>query len=158
MKIKKKKPTQLSTLNHSHAVVAPQRDSSTHHTPLHHSKVHPPHAAGWRTFAFIRTADQTLSAKSSSGLWLFSALPPVKKHTRRYEIPPQPSAHASALGFSFFLLVHEVGDEVDGGRERRLAVEEAREGVEEKARRPDEVAEKYAVAREHPALDTVEPD
>ena len=78
--------------------------------------------------------------------------------TRRYEIPPQPSAHASALGFSFFLLVQEVGDEVDGGRERRLAVEEAREGVEEKARRPDEVAEKYAVAREHPALDTVEPD
>ena len=31
-----------STLNHSHAVVAPHRDSSTHHTPLHHSKVHPP--------------------------------------------------------------------------------------------------------------------
>ena len=49
VKIKKKKPTQLSTLNHSHAVAAPQRDSSTHHTPLHHSKVHPPHAAGWRT-------------------------------------------------------------------------------------------------------------
>ena len=49
VKIKKKKPTQLSTLNHSHAVVAPQRDSSTHHTPLHHFKVHPPHAAGWRT-------------------------------------------------------------------------------------------------------------
>ena len=52
VKIKKKKPTQLSTLNHSHAVAAPhvpQRDSSTHHTPLHHTKVHPPHAAGWRT-------------------------------------------------------------------------------------------------------------
>jgi hypothetical protein len=45
VKIKKKKPTQLSTLNHSHAVVAPQRESSTHHTLLHHSKVHPPHAA-----------------------------------------------------------------------------------------------------------------
>ena len=30
-----------STLNHSHAVVAPHRGSSTHHTPLHHSKVHP---------------------------------------------------------------------------------------------------------------------
>jgi hypothetical protein len=44
VKIKKKKPTQLSTLNHSH-VAAPQRDSSTHHTPPHHSKVHPPHAA-----------------------------------------------------------------------------------------------------------------
>jgi hypothetical protein len=44
----KEKPTQLSTLNRSHAVVAPQRDSSTHHIPLHHSKVHPPHAAGWR--------------------------------------------------------------------------------------------------------------
>ena len=41
VKIKKKKPTQLSILNHSHAVVAPQRDSSTHHTTLHHSKVHP---------------------------------------------------------------------------------------------------------------------
>ena len=48
VKIKKKKPTQLSTLNHTHDT-APQRDSSTHHTPLHHSKVHPPHAAGWRT-------------------------------------------------------------------------------------------------------------
>ena len=40
--IKKKKPTQLSTLNHSH-VVAPQRDSSRHHTPHdtppHHSKI-----------------------------------------------------------------------------------------------------------------------
>jgi hypothetical protein len=35
----KEKPTQLSTLNHSHAVAAPQRDSSTHHTLLHHSKV-----------------------------------------------------------------------------------------------------------------------
>ena len=46
VKIKKKKPTQLSTLSHSHDT-APQRDSSTHHTPLHHSKVHPPHAAGW---------------------------------------------------------------------------------------------------------------
>jgi hypothetical protein len=49
VKIKKKKPTQLSTLNHSHAVVAPQRESSTHKTLLHHSKVHPPHAAGRRT-------------------------------------------------------------------------------------------------------------
>ena len=48
VKIKKKKPTQLSTLSHTHDT-APQRDSSTHHTPLHHSKVHPPHAAGWRT-------------------------------------------------------------------------------------------------------------
>ena len=39
MKIKKKKPTQLSTLSHTHDT-APQRDSCTHHTPLHHSKVH----------------------------------------------------------------------------------------------------------------------
>ena len=48
VKIKKKKPTQLSTTL-TVAVVAPQRGSSTHHTPhhtpLHHSKVHPPHAA-----------------------------------------------------------------------------------------------------------------
>jgi hypothetical protein len=55
VKIKKTKPTQLSTLNHSHAVVAPQRDSSTHHNLLHHSKVHPPHAAGWRTKLTIST-------------------------------------------------------------------------------------------------------
>jgi len=48
VKIKKKKPTQLSTLSHAHDT-APQRDSCTHHTPLHHSKVHPPRAAGWRT-------------------------------------------------------------------------------------------------------------
>ena len=40
VKIKKKKPTQLSTLSHTHDT-APQRDSCTHHTPLHHSKVHP---------------------------------------------------------------------------------------------------------------------
>ena len=43
VKIKKKKPTQLSTLNHTHDT-APQRDSSTHHTPLHHSKVKSAHA------------------------------------------------------------------------------------------------------------------
>jgi len=38
VKIKKKKTTQLSTLilNHTHDT-APQRDSSTYHTPLHHS-------------------------------------------------------------------------------------------------------------------------
>ena len=48
VKIKKKKPTQLSTLSHTHDT-APQRESCTHHTPLHHSKVHPPHAAGWRS-------------------------------------------------------------------------------------------------------------
>ena len=48
VKIKKKKPTQLSALNHTHDT-APQRDSSTYHTPLHHSKVHPPLAAGWHT-------------------------------------------------------------------------------------------------------------
>ena len=40
IKIKKKKPTQLSTLSHTHDT-APQRESCTHHTPLHHSKVHP---------------------------------------------------------------------------------------------------------------------
>jgi hypothetical protein len=39
---KNQKEKNNSTLNHSHAVVAPHRDSSTHHTPLHHSKVHPP--------------------------------------------------------------------------------------------------------------------
>ena len=58
VKIKKQKEKINSTLNHSHAVVAPQRDSSTHHTPLHHSKVHPPHAVS--RFTFIRTVDQIM--------------------------------------------------------------------------------------------------
>ncbi len=43
--------SQLSILNHAHVVRSriPQRESSTHCTLLQHSKVHPPHAAGWRT-------------------------------------------------------------------------------------------------------------
>ena len=49
MKIKKEKPTLTVA-----AVVAPHRGSSHPRAPpmappLHHSKVHPPHAAGWRT-------------------------------------------------------------------------------------------------------------
>ena len=45
--------SQLSTLNHAHVAASPQGESSTHHTLLQHSKVHPPHAAGWRTFGFL---------------------------------------------------------------------------------------------------------
>ena len=46
--IEERSPELLPSHDCSNFVVAPQRDSSTHHTPLHHSKVHPPHAAGWR--------------------------------------------------------------------------------------------------------------
>ena len=39
----------IASRSHAFETVSPQRESSTHHTQLQHSKVHPPHAAGWRT-------------------------------------------------------------------------------------------------------------
>ena len=45
VKIKKKKQLNSQSLKNPHC----RSRGSTDHTPLHHSKVHPPHAAGWRT-------------------------------------------------------------------------------------------------------------
>ena len=44
-KSENQKETNSTTFNHpAHC----RSRSSTHHTPLNHSKVHPPHVAGWR--------------------------------------------------------------------------------------------------------------